>query len=109
MALGKTTWEYAQQVSAECLQSEMGPGATDTTGIIPEIATMLSGLAEPPQLEPDQARFRLFDSVATFIKNSAASTPLAFVLDDLQWADCQGRREIVPAGRSKTMPLNAAV
>ena len=68
----------------------MGPGATDTTGIIPEIATMLSGLAEPPQLEPDQARFRLFDSVATFIKNSAASTPLAFVLDDLQWADCQG-------------------
>ena len=23
--------------------------------------------------------------------------------------DCQGRREIVPAGRSKTVPLNAAV
>ena len=87
----------------------MGPGATDTASIIPEIAAMLSGLAEPPQLEPDQDRFRSFDSVATFTKNSAASIPLAFVLDDLQWADCQGRREIVPAEWSKTMPLNAAV
>ena len=26
-----------------------------------------------------------------------------------EWVECQGRREIVPAGRSKTMPLNAAV
>ena len=25
------------------------------------------------------------------------------------WADCQGRRENVPAGRSKTVPLNATL
>jgi len=79
----------------------MGPGATDTAGIIPEIAAMLSGLAEPPQLEPDQARFRLFDSVATFMKNSAASTKLAFVLDDLQWATVKGGEKLYRQGGAK--------
>ena len=38
-------------------------------------------------LEPEQARFRLFDSIATFLKNAAQSQPLLLVLDDLPWVD----------------------
>ena len=33
--------------------------------------------AEPPALAPDGARFRLFDSVATFLRNAARARPLA--------------------------------
>ena len=37
--------------------------------------------------DPEQARFRLFDSVTTFLHNAAASHPLVLILDNLQWAD----------------------
>ncbi|MBQ11679.1 MAG: hypothetical protein CMJ45_09040 [Planctomyces sp.] len=79
--------EYVRQADPETLRSEMGPGAADIAAIIPEVMAKLPGLEEPPQLDPDQARFRYFDSIATFLKNSAASKPLALVLDDLHWAD----------------------
>ena len=38
-------------------------------------------------MEPEQARFRLFESITTFLRNAAGSRPLVIVLDDLQWAD----------------------
>ena len=76
-----------QQADPKTLRSGMGPGAADIAAIIPDVTAKLPGLEEPPQLDPDQARFRLFGSIATFLKNSAASDPLALVLDDLHWAD----------------------
>ena len=39
------------------------------------------------ELEPDEARFRLFDSLTSFLKTAAKSRPLMIVLDDLHWAD----------------------
>jgi predicted ATPase len=47
----------------------------------------LPGLEAPLQLEPDQARFRLVDSITAFLKSAARRQPLVLVLDDLQWAD----------------------
>src|SRR2546430_11481049 len=47
----------------------------------------LPGLPAPPVLEPEQARFRLFDSITTFLKNASKGTPLMVVLDDIHWAD----------------------
>jgi len=85
--LGAPIREYVQQADPETLPSEMGPEAADIAAIIPEVTAKLPGLEDAPQLDPDQARFRLFDSIATFLKNSAASNPLALVLDDLHWAD----------------------
>jgi DNA-binding CsgD family transcriptional regulator len=38
-------------------------------------------------LEPEQARFRLFDSITTFLKHASQSQPLMLILDDLHWAD----------------------
>ena len=40
-----------------------------------------------PQLEPEQARFRLFDSITAFRKFASQRQPLVLVLDDLHWAD----------------------
>ena len=78
---------YVQLVESEILRSEMGPGAADIAEIVPELRAKLPDLERPPVLEPEQARFRLFDSIATFLKNAAHSQPLMLVLDDLHWAD----------------------
>jgi DNA-binding NarL/FixJ family response regulator len=40
-----------------------------------------------PLVEPAQARFQLFQSVATFFYAAARAQPLMVVLDDLHWAD----------------------
>ena len=78
---------YIQQQTLEQLQLEMGPGASDIAEIIPDLRHKLTDLETPPALEPEQARFRLFNSITTFLKNAAQSQPLMLVLDDLHWAD----------------------
>jgi len=78
---------YVQRTDAELLGANMGPGAADICEIIPEVREKLPDLELPSRLEPEQARFRLFDSVATFLRNLAQSQSLVLVLDDLQWAD----------------------
>jgi len=78
---------YSQQRAPEQLLAEMGPGAADIAEIVPEIRHKLTNLETPPSLEPEQARFRLFNSITTFFKNAAHSQPLLLVLDDLHWAD----------------------
>ena len=78
---------YVQQAGAELLTAEMGPGAADIAEIVLEIKGKLPDLETPPALEPEQARFRLFDSITTFLKNAAQSKPLMLVLDALHWAD----------------------
>ncbi|MCH8282536.1 MAG: protein kinase, partial [Chloroflexi bacterium] len=78
---------YVREKDPEELRSEMGAGAEDIAEIVSDVRERLPGLRTPPQLEPDQARFRLFDSIATFLKTASQRQPLVLVLDDLQWAD----------------------
>src|SRR5918996_636090 len=78
---------YLQQRDAEQLRSEMGLGAADIAEVVSEVRGKLPGLEPPPALPPAQARFRLFDSIATFWKKAAQNQPLQLVLDDLHWAD----------------------
>jgi predicted ATPase/DNA-binding CsgD family transcriptional regulator len=78
---------YVQSRGPEQLGSEMGPGAADIAELLPEVRDKLPSLAPPPALEPEQARFRLFESITTFLKRAAQSQPLVLVLDDLHWAD----------------------
>jgi DNA-binding CsgD family transcriptional regulator len=78
---------YVQQASAEQLAAEMGPGAADIAEIVPELREKLPDLETPPGLDPEPARFRLFDSITTFLKNASQSQPMMLVLDDLHWAD----------------------
>ncbi|MFQ6026139.1 MAG: AAA family ATPase [Dehalococcoidia bacterium] len=78
---------YVQQTDLDQLGSQMGSGAADIAEIVSEIRNKLPDLEPPPALEPEQARFRLFDSITTFLKNAAQFLPLMLVLDDLHWAD----------------------
>ncbi len=78
---------YVQQAESEQLRSEMGAGAADIAEVLPEVSGRLPDLSKPPFLEPEQARFRLLDSITNFFKAAAQSRPIVIVLDDLQWSD----------------------
>jgi class 3 adenylate cyclase/tetratricopeptide (TPR) repeat protein len=78
---------YVAESSAEELRAEMGPGAVDIARVAPEVAAKLPGLPSPSATEPDTDRFRLFDSMTSFLRAAARERPLVLVLDDLHWAD----------------------
>ena len=78
---------YVRDVDQEQLRSDMGAGAADIGQVVSDVGDRLPGLEAPPRLEPEQARFRLFDSITAFLKSAGRRQPLVLVLDDLHWAD----------------------
>ena len=83
----QTIRTYARDSDAEQLRSIMGAVAGDIAEIVSEVHYKLTDLPQAPALEPEQARFRLFDSIVSFLRNAASSQPLMLVLEDLHWAD----------------------
>ncbi len=70
------------------LHATTGAGAADLAGAFPELRDRFPGLPEAaPGPDAESARFRLFDSVTSFLKRAAGRTPLVVVLDNLHWAD----------------------
>jgi tetratricopeptide (TPR) repeat protein len=78
---------YVREKDPQQLHSEMGSGAADIAEVVSDVRDRIPGLPPAPQLEPEQARFRLFDSISTFLKTASHRQPLVLVLDDLHWAD----------------------
>ena len=58
---------YVREVDPEQLRSDMGAGAVDIAEIVSDVRERLPGLGVPPPLEPEQAMFRLFDSITSFL------------------------------------------
>ena len=70
------------------LRSEMGTGAADIAEIVSDVRERIPDLKPSPAVDdPEQARFRLFDSITAFLKTASRSQPLAIILDNLHWAD----------------------
>ncbi len=87
-------WPWVQVIrafihdrDAAALTSVMGTGAPEIAQIVSDVRERIPDLPEPPALDPEQARFRLFDAIATFLKSASRAQPLVIVLDDLHWAD----------------------
>ncbi|MCZ6866767.1 MAG: protein kinase, partial [Chloroflexi bacterium] len=79
---------YVREREPDQLRSEMGAGAADIAEVVSDVKERLPDLSPPPQLDsPEQARFRLFDSITAFLKSASLKQPLVLVLDDLHWAD----------------------
>ena len=78
---------YVREKDPQQLQSEMGSGAAGIAEIVSDVRERLPGLPQGSKLEPEQARFRLFDSISAFLKSVSQRQPLVLVLDDLHWAD----------------------
>jgi class 3 adenylate cyclase len=92
-------WPWVQMARAYMAECDvdvairaMGAGAADIARVIPEVRDVVPGLEPPHSLEPEQARFRFFDAVTTFLRNVAADEPLVLLLDDLHWADAPSLR-----------------
>ena len=68
------------------LRSRLGRYGGELGRLIPELAGVVPGLPPPLRSDPETERYRLFDSVATWLDAVSADDPLLLVLDDLQWA-----------------------
>jgi DNA-binding CsgD family transcriptional regulator/tetratricopeptide (TPR) repeat protein len=77
----------ANATDAATLQADMGSRAADIAEVVPAVKARLPDLAGPPAVEPAQARFRLFESITSYLIAVSARQPLVVVLDDLHSAD----------------------
>lgn len=77
-----------EEASRAELAYQLGEGAAIIADLFPEIHTKLKEVPSPPEkATPERARFRLFDSLAQFLKRSAEARQIVFVVEDLHWAD----------------------
>ena len=70
---------YVRDIDQEQLRLDMGAGAADIAEVVSDVREQLPGLEAPPKLEPEQARFRLFDSITAFLKTASQRRPLETV------------------------------
>lgn len=78
---------WLKETPRDLVQGMLGSGGGEIADLLPQIREILPSLPQPAPLEPERARFRLFDCVATLLKNASARAPIVVLLDDLQWAD----------------------
>ena len=69
------------------LRHRLGADAPVVAQVVAEVRERLPDLPSPPSLEPNQDRFRLFDSLTRFMRRAVSDRPLVVVLDDLHRAD----------------------
>jgi AAA ATPase domain len=77
---------YMRAANATDIVSHLGAGAVDVAQMLPEVREHVPGLPRH-ETDSESARFRLFDSTATFLRNAARDRPLVVILDDLHAAD----------------------
>jgi DNA-binding SARP family transcriptional activator len=69
------------------LAAALGGRAAEIAQFVPELRERLPGPPPAAPLDPEAARFRLFEAVAGLLRRAAAAQPILMVLDDLHWAD----------------------
>ena len=67
--------------------SSLEPYAGVVSQMLPELRTLFPAVAPLPDVEAEQARFRLLDAITRFLQASAKLKPLALMIDDLHRAD----------------------
>jgi tetratricopeptide (TPR) repeat protein len=87
-------WPFVQTIRSltegtggDKLVSKLGVHAGEIGRLVPALHAQASSGSPPPTQDAEQARFRLFDAVATLIRSSARSQPVMLIVDDLHDAD----------------------
>jgi tetratricopeptide (TPR) repeat protein len=68
------------------LKSDLGTGAADVARIVSEVRDRVAVELRDAG-DPEDDRWRLLQSVTTFLRNAASVQPMVIVLEDLHWAD----------------------
>lgn len=77
---------YVMDKEPDELKKELGSGATDVARIVSEIRETLH--VEPREAQnPEEDRYRLMQSVTSFLANAANVKPILVILEDLHDAD----------------------
>jgi tetratricopeptide (TPR) repeat protein len=71
----------------EQLRTDLGEGASDLAELLPELGRVLAKRRPTEAADPQSARFRLFDAVASLLRSAARTKPLVLVIDDVHVAD----------------------
>ncbi|HEX5417405.1 MAG TPA: AAA family ATPase, partial [Chloroflexota bacterium] len=79
--------QHIGEVAPDVLRAQAGPRASILSTILPDLALALGEPTASYPLPPEQARLRLYESVADFCAAIARPDALLLFLDDLQWAD----------------------
>ena len=69
------------------LTNQLGVGAADLAELVPELGQFGPDLPRPLSADAESMRFRLFDAVATLLREEARSKPIVLVLEDVHAAD----------------------
>ena len=88
-------WPWVQAIRShvastepDTLRDQMGSAAPIIAEIVADVREKLSDLSDAPKInDPESARFRLFDSISTFLKRVSSGTPMVLMLEDLHWSD----------------------
>ena len=79
---------YAERRSDQEVVAVARTGIRDVAALVPELARLLQDTAASSlPADSDQARFRLFESVAGLFMKAAERQPVVLILDDLHIAD----------------------
>jgi DNA-binding XRE family transcriptional regulator len=79
--------DYARACPEALLRHDLGDLAGEIARLCPEPAQRIGAVPAEPLVAAEAARFRLFESIDTWIQRMGSRHPVLLVLDDLQWAD----------------------
>jgi transcriptional regulator with XRE-family HTH domain/tetratricopeptide (TPR) repeat protein len=79
--------DYARACPEALLRQDLGDLAGEIARLCPEPAQRIGASVAEPLTAAEAERFRVFESLDTWIARMGARHPVLLVLDDLQWAD----------------------
>ena len=78
---------YLRNTDPADVRRHLASGARDVAQMLPEVRELVPDIPPAPDTSSDSARFQLFDSTATLLRNASRDRPIVLILEDLHAAD----------------------